>query len=111
MFSKGADHRTLILQSLILIGLFLGLLLLTPTFVLAHGGGTPQLTNAAVGPYLLSAWTNPDPAIVGELHITVALALAESGEAVTDPTVRVAASPQSGEGDAISVVATAMKER
>ncbi len=44
--------------------------------------------------------------MVGELHITVALALADTGEAATEPTVRVTASPQSGEGDAISVAAT-----
>jgi len=92
------------LQLLILIACFLALL--SPIFVLAHGGGTPQLTNEPVGPYLLSAWTNPDPAVVGEMHITVALALANTGEAATEPSVRVMASPQNGAGDAISVAAT-----
>jgi len=94
------------LRSLILVVFFLGLLLLTPTLSQAHGGGTPQLTNEPVEPYLLSAWTNPDPAVVGEMHITVALALAATGDAVTDPIVRVMASPQNGAGDAISVVAS-----
>jgi hypothetical protein len=94
------------LSPLTLVALFLGLLLLPTPLSLAHGGGTPQLTNEPVGPYLLSAWTNPDPAVVGEMHITVALALAETGDAVTDPTVRVMASPQDSQGDAISVVAS-----
>ena len=40
------------------------------------------------------------------MHITVALALAETGEAATEPTVRVMASPQDSQGDAISVVAS-----
>ncbi|MCO6449853.1 MAG: hypothetical protein J5I90_03590 [Caldilineales bacterium] len=57
----------------------------------AHGGGTPQLTNQPVGPYLLSAWTNPDPAVVGELHVTIGLALATNGAAVTEPVVHISA--------------------
>lgn len=57
----------------------------------AHGGGTPQLTNEAVGPYLLSVWSNPNPAVVGQLHLTLALADAESGAPITEAEVMVAA--------------------
>jgi len=39
----------------------------------AHGGGAPVLTNATAGPYLVSAWMQPDPLRVGEVHLTVAV--------------------------------------
>lgn len=39
----------------------------------AHGGGTPRLVNVPVGPFILSAWTQPEPPRVGQLHVTVAL--------------------------------------
>ena len=74
--------------------------------VLAHGGGTPQLTNEPVGSYLLSAWTNPNPALVGVVHVTAALAEASSGAAVTDPVVHVSAVPVSGAGEPITAEAT-----
>lgn len=61
--------------------------------VLAHGGGKPQLTNEPVGSYLLSVWTNPDPAVVGGVHVTAALAEASTGAAVTDPVVHITAVP------------------
>lgn len=41
--------------------------------VAGHGGGTPQLTAAAAGPYRVFAWTNPEPWRVGEVHTTVAV--------------------------------------
>ena len=49
-----------------------------PAITLAHGGGTPQLVNEPAGPYWLSVWTTPDPARVGEFHLT--LGLSEPGE-------------------------------
>lgn len=69
----------------------LAFLLLVAGPALAHGGGTPQLTNDPVGPYLLSAWSDPDPAVVGTLHLTLALADAESGAPVTGAEVTVTA--------------------
>lgn len=45
----------------------------------AHGIGKPQLLNEAAGPYLLSAWTDPDPLREDEAHVVVA---------VTDPVTR-----------------------
>lgn len=74
--------------------------------VLAHGGGTPQLTSEPVGPYLLSAWTNPNPATVGVVHLTAALADASTGAAVADPMVQVSAVPSSGDGAAVAAEAT-----
>jgi len=64
--------------------------------VWAHGGGAPQLTNEPAGPYTISAWTNPDPPAVGALHLTVGVALADTGEALTEPQVEVIAFPPDG---------------
>ena len=77
--------------------------------VLAHGGGTPQLTNEPVGSYLLSTWTNPNPAVVGVVHVTSALAEASTGAAVTDPVVRITATlvNAAGAGAGAPIVAEA----
>lgn len=45
----------------------------------AHGIGKPQLLNEPAGPYLLSAWTDPDPLRADEAHVVVG---------VTDPDTR-----------------------
>lgn len=63
---------------------------------LAHGGGQPQLILAPVGPYQLTAWTNPEPPVVGVLHLTLALAMAESGAAVTTAEIEVVAAAMTG---------------
>lgn len=81
--------RRLLVFSSVFVVLAFGLSLT----VLAHGGGTPQLTNEPVGSYLLSAWTNPDPALVGAVHVTAALAEASTGAAVTDPVIHITAAP------------------
>ena len=73
---------------------------------LAHGGGTPQLTNQPAGDYLVSAWTTPDPATIGTLHVTVALQNASSGEPVTDASVQVVAHPLEGDSAEIAMTAT-----
>ena len=86
-------RRLLVLSSVFVVWAF-GLSLT----VLAHGGGTPQLTNEPVGSYLLSAWTNPNPAVVGVVHVTAAVAEASTGAAVTDPVVHITAVPMSAAG-------------
>src|SRR5690606_22554607 len=45
----------------------------------AHGTGTPRVMNQPAGPYLLSAWTDPNPLRVDETHVVVG---------VTDPDTR-----------------------
>ncbi|MFQ5611033.1 MAG: hypothetical protein ACE5H9_02765 [Anaerolineae bacterium] len=80
----------------------------------AHGGGTPQLTNAEVGPYWVSVWTQPDPARVGEWHITVAVAeppspgsaTNEAGPPVLDATVSVRLTSLERPGQTIMALAT-----
>ena len=53
----------------------------------AHGGGTPRLTNAEAGPYRVYAWSEPDPLLAGDVHLSVVLTVpAESRPA--DPTQR-----------------------
>lgn len=41
--------------------------------LLAHGTGRPRLVNEPAGPYLLSAWTDPDPLREDEAHVVVAV--------------------------------------
>lgn len=72
--------------------------------VLAHGGGTPQLVKAPAGDYALYVWTNPNPAGVGALHVTVALVQPESDAPVLNAAVQVTATPENG--DPIAAAAT-----
>ena len=65
----------------ILIALFLGLLV--EPQVLAHGGGTPKLINADIGPYWISTWVRPDPPETEDFHLTIALT------EPTDPTATI----------------------
>lgn len=39
----------------------------------AHGGGTPRLTNAPLGPYRVYAWSEPEPWRVGDVHLSLAV--------------------------------------
>ncbi len=73
--------------------------------VLAHGGGAPQLINEPVGPYQLSAWTDPNPATVGQVHVTVALARPGTGAAITNAAVSVSAHPVSGSDPTLTAAA------
>lgn len=72
---------------------------------LAHGGGTPQLVQAPSGPYQLYAWTNPDPARVGVLHVTVALVEPATQQPVMNAAVDVLADA-SQDGQSVSAPAT-----
>lgn len=47
------------------------LLTMLPHTARAHGGGTPRLTAAPIGPYRLYAWTQPEPWRTGKVHVTV----------------------------------------
>ncbi len=69
-----------------------------PSPAAAHGGGVPQLVRQPVGPYLLSAWTQPDPPRVGTLHLTVALFVSTAAQdvPVTDATVTARLQPPDG---------------
>jgi hypothetical protein len=81
---------------------------------IAHGGGTPQLTNAEAGPYLVSVWTEPDPIQAGEFHVTVAVlespapssSGSETGDLVLDAIVQVDVKPVSENGKTLVAYAT-----
>ena len=81
------------------------LMLMAADRVWGHGGGAPQLTNEPAGPYTISAWTNPDPPAVGDLHLTIGVGLAATGEALAEPEVVVTAFPPDG-SDPTRTIAT-----
>jgi hypothetical protein len=88
-----------------------GLALIMPLdLAQAHGGGTPQLTNAEAGPYRVSVWTQPDPIRVGELHVTVAVSepsgQRNAGDLVLDATVRVQVEPVGQDEESLVAFAT-----
>jgi len=56
----------------------------------AHGGKL-QRGLAPAGPYVVSVWTQPDPARVGALDISAAILRADTREAVPNAEIRVAA--------------------
>ncbi len=95
-FSRQLDERQWALWSLALpvIGFLLLLGLAQP--VAAHTEGKMQLSAAEAGPYKLTVWTSPDPAGVGELHVAVALVLAEDASPVLDAQINVQLTPVDG---------------
>lgn len=48
----------------------------------AHGIGKTQLLNVESGPYLISAWTDPDPLRADETHVVVAVTEPETREPI-----------------------------
>lgn len=67
-----------------LIWLTMLLIACWPGEVLAHGGGTPRLTDVAVGAYRLFVWSQPDAPRVGEMHFTVAVVEMDGDAAASD---------------------------
>jgi hypothetical protein len=55
-------------------------LLLVVANTRAHGIGTPRVVNQPAGPYLLSAWTDPDPLRMDETHVVVGVTNAATNE-------------------------------
>jgi len=61
-------------------------------------GGTLRLARVPAGPYLVSVWTQPDPARVGQLDVSVAIMKPDSGEAVLDAMATAHARPPTSGG-------------
>jgi hypothetical protein len=97
----------------ILAGLILLLSSLWPAVMLAHGGGTPQLTRAEAGPYSVYAWTVPEPLRAEEVHVSIAVTVPAANAAgqaleipVTDAEVEVSFAPVGRPEQAITVQAS-----
>ncbi len=90
------------------LGVLLGLLAmaLCPSPAQAHGGGTPQVVAAPVGPYALSVWTQPDPPQVGTLHLTAVVFLPGTTRDVAVLDAQVRARLTSTEGVSLEVPLT-----
>lgn len=72
----------------------------------AHGIGKPQVLNEPAGPYLLSAWTDPDPLREDEAHVVVAVTDPQTREPiVTGIEVTVSMASAANPADVVSVVA------
>jgi hypothetical protein len=111
------DRRLKPAHAFVLAGLLA--LLVLPMSVRAHGGGTPQLTNASAGPYRVFVWTEPEPWRAHDAHITVAVTLPPPADAqvdesvlsnqleqpVTDAHVTIRLTPGTGGGEPIELVA------
>lgn len=90
--------------------LLLPLLLLIAGFAVpaagAHTEGKMQLSAEPAGPYKLTVWTSPDPAETGEVHIAIAVVLAEDASPVLDADILVVMTAEEGEDQNLSSPAT-----
>lgn len=107
-FSRPLEFVALIALVIILAA---GYLFVVVPAVAAHGGGTPQLVNAPIGPYWISLWTSPEPPRAAEpLHFTIGLAEPgtgrEAGAPVLGATIMVSLSRAQDESAPIRVAAT-----
>lgn len=57
-------------------------------------GGTLRLASAPAGPYVVSAWTQPDPPRIGRIDVSVAVMQPGTGEPVLDARARLVAEPK-----------------
>lgn len=97
------DVFAILKVTLLVVTVFLA----SPAPIFAHGGGVSQLAAEPVGPYELFAWTSPDPARAGTVHVTVALAEPATDEPVLNAGVQVQMLPLAVDGEARPVSAQA----
>lgn len=90
-----------------LVGALLFLIGLQVGSAAAHTEGKMQLASEAAGPFKITVWTSPEPVNVGELHVAVAVVMAEDASPVLDAAVFVEMEPIEGSGQAITAQATA----
>jgi hypothetical protein len=62
----------------------------------AHTAGKMQLSAAPAGPYKMTVWTSPEPATLDELHVALAVVLAEDASPILDAEVIVQLVPVDG---------------
>jgi hypothetical protein len=78
--------------------LILGLLLLLASLDTEANGGRLRIAREPAGPYLVSAWTEPDPPRLGRLDVSVAVMRPPDGEPVLDAEVRLHYGPPGDRG-------------
>jgi hypothetical protein len=83
----------------------LGVVFLLPPPAGAVHGGVDRLSREAAGPYLLSAWTRPEPATTAGVLLSVAV-MRPDGAPVLDAIVEVTAEPLAPSGTVVRLPAT-----
>jgi len=89
-------------RKLILPAILLLLGLVVTGLVEAHAGGKMQIASEDVGPFKVTAWTSPDPAVTGQLHVAVSVASAETALPILNSEVFIELIPQDGQGERLS---------
>ena len=79
---------TKVIRSLLSL-LTLVILLIANNSVFAHVEGKMQLSAADAGPYKVTAWTSPDPAEIGEIHVALSIFRADDASPILDADVNV----------------------
>lgn len=65
------------------------LLLTTLKPALAHTEGKMQLSAEPAGPFKMTVFTSPDPAVIGDIHVAASIFTAENASPVLDANVTV----------------------
>jgi hypothetical protein len=80
------------------------MMLLLSTFrpVLAHTEGKMQLSAEPAGPFKMTVFTSPDPAVAGDIHVAALIFLAEDASPLLDADVMVEMKPLENNGSAHS---------
>lgn len=65
---------------------------------LAHTEGKMQLSAEPAGPFKMTVFTSPDPAVAGEIHVAALIFLAEDASPLLDANVLVEAKPLEDNG-------------
>lgn len=89
MIAKFSSKPWLMLKVLTLIMLMAVRLESTVRPASAHGIGTIQLVSVPAGPYLIWAWTDPDPLRTDQMHVTVAVTEVDTQTIIPDAIVTV----------------------
>ena len=83
-------------KPILIISTILFLMFVLARTVGAHADGKMQLSAVPAGPYKMTVWTSPEPATLDELHVALAVVLAEDASPVLDAGVFVQLIPADG---------------
>ncbi|MFN2189258.1 MAG: hypothetical protein ACK2T3_10865 [Candidatus Promineifilaceae bacterium] len=71
----------------------------------SHTEGKMQLSAEPAGPYKMTVFTSPDPAVTGEIHVAALIFFAEDASPVLDADVTVTLSQTSGSSSPMTIPA------